>query len=114
MAVNPNQTLQHYGILGMKWGVRRGRESDGRITNKKESSTDSKKASELRKKSASELTNVELRQLNERMNLEQQYKNLNIQQTNAGLKFVGNILKEVGKEVAKEFIKAQIKKSIDK
>lgn len=84
-------TLQHHGILGQKWGVRRTDAQLGRAnrTSEKESS-DYKKVSELKKKSVSSLSNEELRILNNRLQAETQYKNLNKGQISIGEKFINN------------------------
>ena len=57
--------LKHYGVLGMKWGHRK---------QSRPMSEDAKKAKNLKKKKVSEMSNSELKRLNERMNLEQNYK----------------------------------------
>lgn len=83
--------LQHYGILGMKWGVRRGRNVSSRFGKKKSTkgwSDDAKEASKLKKKSVSQLSNSELKKINERMNLENNYKNLNKSNVSKGLAYV--------------------------
>lgn len=75
--------LAHYGIKGMKWGVRRYQNSDGSYTSagknrrKKTNSFDYESTKQLRKKSYKELSNQELKTLNKRMNLESEYKRLN-------------------------------------
>ena len=68
--------LQHHGILGQRWGVRRTEAQLSRAnrTSEKESS-DYKKVSELKKKPVSSLSNEELRILNNRLQAETQYKN---------------------------------------
>ena len=59
--------LAHYGVLGMKWGVRR---------KSRTPSADSAKAKAIRKKKVNEMSNQELRDLNNRLQLERQYKDL--------------------------------------
>lgn len=66
--------LKHYGIKGMRWGIRRPEGSNGRV--KRESSADFKESRELAKKRPSQLSNVELKKLNERLQLEQTYSSL--------------------------------------
>lgn len=96
--------LIHYGILGMKWGIRRQRGSDGTVggTAKKSkvSEDHTTTRSLMTKKKTSQLTNQELRTINERLNLEKQYKDLNRQQISKGRKFVGDILSTSGKTAA--------------
>lgn len=106
--------LFHYGILGMRWGVRKDDRVGGRKKRKQITpSEDSQKATSLRKKNVSEMSNNELRELINRMNLEQQYSNLlNSSQRKKGSGIVGDILREVGKEVAKDYIKKGIKKGV--
>lgn len=73
--------LMHYGVKGMKWGVR-----------KKNYSDDYNSTKELRKKSYKELSNKELRELNERMNLESNYKRLNPQGVRKGEEYAKKVL----------------------
>lgn len=69
------EILSHYGIKGMKWGVRR---TPAQLD--AASSQDSKKVRASRAKLKSEgsraLSNQELQEVVTRMNLEQQYRNL--------------------------------------
>lgn len=74
--------LYHFGIKGMKWGVRRFRNEDGTLTsagkkryNTDKRSDDRKRFDEIRKKDIKSMTNKELADANYRMTLEQNYKN---------------------------------------
>lgn len=75
-----NYELKHYGILGMKWGVRRSEAQLARIRGKSQKgnwSDDAKNAAEIKTKSVKQMSNAELRKLNERQQLENQHKQLN-------------------------------------
>lgn len=109
MQTNPDaQDLElfHYGIKGMRWGVRRKEGPDGTVGSrhgtkpkeKAEASEDSKKVAKLKKRSVKSLSNQELKELNKRLDLEQNYKRLTtkpstlkkgMQYTQTGLTVVG-------------------------
>lgn len=69
-----NNEIYHYGIPGMKWGKRK---------NSREHSSDYDKVKAIRRKSIKEMSNQDLRDANNRMQLENQYRQLKSNQ-NAG------------------------------
>lgn len=79
--------IEHYGKKGMKWGVRKARS---------QSSSDFKKTRPHRGKKPSQLTDKQLKAVNARMNLEQNYRRLNPSKIKSGLVIAGAIL-AVGK-----------------
>lgn len=78
--------LVHKGIRGMKWGIRKNRHY----------SKDYTRTRKLRKKNSKYLSNIQLQQLNKRMQLEQQYNNLSTKSMNRGW----NYLRTVGAAAA--------------
>lgn len=95
--------LEHFGVLGMKWGVHRARTSSPHPSSP-EAATARQLHARARSGGTHSLTNAELQTLVQRMNLETQYSNLNQRQVNKGKKIVGDLLLEVGKQTAKQLI----------
>ena len=83
-----NNELYHYGVLGMKWGVRRNRSRSGGSRKKRPMSDDARDASMIKKKKVSQMSNAELRKLNERTRLEQEYSRLNPKSVSRGWKYI--------------------------
>lgn len=134
--------LYHYGIKGMKWGIRRTPAQLGHVTKKvgstakKVGSAISKRASEAKKnrdakkthdeevkraqknskKKLSELTNDELRERIQRMELEQRYRQLTPQQKTKGQAFistVGNqVIKPAATNAARQYLEKQLKNAL--
>lgn len=73
--IDGDEALAHYGVLGMKWGVRRPVGSDG-LVKRRARSEDSQAARQLKPKRQSEMSNSELRKLNERLQLEKTNREL--------------------------------------
>ena len=95
--------LYHYGIKGMRWGVRRYQNPDGSRTalgKKRESSPDTKekKARQADAKNRRTMSDVDLKKRIERMKLEKEYKTLVDEDTAPGKKYVFEILSAVGKK----------------
>lgn len=95
-----NDELQHWGIKGMRWGVRRYQNKDGSLTSagrKRQMSDDAKATRVLKKKKLSELSNAELRKLNERQSLERTYKQNNKSKIAIGLAATGTAISLLNK-----------------
>ena len=93
--------IKHVGILGMRWGRRKGSGSAGSAP---KVSADHTKAGGLKKKRLSELSNEELKTLTNRLQLEKQYKDLTKQDLSFGQKFVGDVLQNAGKQLAGKYV----------
>ncbi len=97
------EMLEHHGIKGQKWGVRRYQNKDGTRTalgKKRESSPDEKKK-ETRKadvKNRRTMSDADLKKRIERMKLEKEYKTLVDEDTAPGKKYVSEILSAAGKK----------------
>lgn len=79
-----NSELKHYGVLGMRWG----RRSGGSITSSK-----TKKASKKNKKKVSEMSDSELREKVNRIQMEQQYSKLTSQNVKSGKQYIDKLIK---------------------
>lgn len=114
---NPNYLI-HYGVLGMKWGVRKSRpRSSGRVPKtkktksftlfKKRKEKKAKKASQKavkedynkKKKSVKKMSDEELKEAISRLELEKKYKSLNQEKVSAGRRVVEDILQSSAKNV---------------
>lgn len=108
-----NNQLYHHGVKGMKWGVRKSRSGSSNRRRKSSKSEDHIRAKQLKKKRLNQLSNAELRELNNRMQLESQYKNLKRQKVSAGRKFVQDVAYETAKNTASEYTKKYAKKGVE-
>lgn len=94
-----NNELYHYGVLGMKWGVRKSRGGGVSKTGRRGKTTkerppaheDYKKAHS--KKSVREMSDAELRSRINRLDMERRYQELNPSAKNLGRKYVNSIIK---------------------
>lgn len=90
--MNSNE-LKHYGILGMKWGRRKGKSVV--------SSPGSKHHDYLEahtKESYKSMSTKKLKQINERLQAEKTYKELTSKQKKKGKNWITNTLKNVGSQ----------------
>lgn len=81
----PIDSLYHYGKMGMKWGVRKAKR------NTPKGSPDHERARKLNAKGAKHLSNTELKELTNRMQLEKQYSSLNPSKMKKGMKIVAGV-----------------------
>jgi hypothetical protein len=72
--------IEHYGVKGMRWGVRRSRSelrSEAKARKKRTPSPDAIEVSTLKKKRSKELTDDELKRALKRMDMEKRYNSMN-------------------------------------
>lgn len=105
--MNSNE-LKHYGVLGMKWGVRRTQaELDaaaGRTPRKSRRQV---------KNELSTMSDAELRTRLNRLNMEKQYQKLSRPEKTTGRKIVDAILIESAKTVASSYVKTHLQEHFD-
>lgn len=118
--------LLHYGILGMKWGVRRTPEQLRRARGELKSETDggskkttsSKSSSSSGKKRTSEMTEDELRSKIQRLELEKRYKDLMKStapppKSTKGRDFVQRVLEKSGENIMTQLTTVVMGKAVN-
>lgn len=108
-----NNELIHYGVPGMRWGVRRTPSQLGHKTRPKKKTgfldkmskkKAKKKVSSKPKKSVKEMTDSELSSKIARLEMEKKYRDLlrgeNQRQVSSGKKFVNSVLENSAKNIA--------------
>lgn len=88
--------LEHFGVKGMKWGVRRPRGKNGRV-----GSTQKTKF----QKSPSRLSDAELAKRVKRLEMEKKYNELNETPKSEGKKMASRIVRTVGEETITKITK---------
>ena len=100
--MSDEEMLQHYGILGMKWGVRR---TPAQLTRANGRAGKTESSDEIKKMSDSELRS--------KINRLQMYKQLTSSEISVGRKFVQDVLTNAAKQTATNYVSKYMTKGID-
>ena len=107
--------LEHHGIKGMHWGVRKDTSSGGgggRPAGRSNISIDAAKAATTKARISTggthAVSNQDLQHLVNRMNLEQQYSRLTTSSSTTGKSYVQNFLKKNGDQLLNKAAKVGI------
>lgn len=108
--------LMHYGVLGMKWGVRRDRsifrKKNSRSVNVQDNTPQKQKRKTVKKK-VSEMSDDELRRAINRIQMEKQLAQLTAKEKSAGAKFVQGVLNDAAKKTATTYVSKYMNKGVD-
>ena len=120
--------LLHYGVLGMKWGVKKARKSSDTVDEtRRKSNTQNSNTKQQSKKFVTKkqrqkqimedlnsMSDKELRERLNRMQMEQQYIRMMTPEKSAAKKQVEQFLINEGRNLASQMLREQIRKQTNK
>lgn len=94
--------LNHYGVKGMRWGVRRSKNELSKGNKKRTSTEDDKRKASMREdvKNRRTMSTNELRNKIERLKMQKQLKDMTEEELSPGKSFVKKVLSNSGQKVA--------------
>ena len=104
--------LSHYGIKGMKWGVRRADPSGSKPAPSADHDTAKAAKAKVKAGGLKSLSNEELKTYLERMDLEKRYKKGDTGPKAEAQRFVKDMLLQIGKEETKKYAAKQLAKAL--
>lgn len=104
-----NLYLAHHGVLGQRWGVKRS-QSTSSVPKKKQSKAAIKQE---QKESVKAMSDAELRQRLNRIQMEKQYAQLNRRDVSAGQKFISDVFMNAAKQTATNYVSKYLTKGVD-
>lgn len=124
----PETVIKHYGVKGMKWGVRKQRPTSSgarkgktnaqriyeKVTGKNKKQAAPPKAVSTKRTKVSEMSDEELRKVISRMQMERQYAQLTQREVNKGRKFVQEVLYNSARTTATTYATKAMTKAIEK
>ena len=110
--------LYHYGVLGMKWGVRKNRVKSSGGKKKTSIKKTDKTATKPKIKTVKEMSDDEIRAKINRMQLEQQYMSMQPKHTSKGKTFIkrvaNNVLVPAAEDIGRQLVKSLLTKEVNK
>lgn len=101
---NDGMSLQHHGIKGQKWGIRRYQNpdgtytSEGKIRKREINYSEAGRKKKTSNKERRQMTTSELKKRKERLELEKKVKELERETNSTGMSWVDDALKSIGKK----------------
>ena len=113
-----DNALYHHGTLGMKWGVRRAQVKLSKTNGSSKKSPSSEEVHEDYTKShatnsVESMSDNELRNRLNRLQMEKQYTQLTQKEKSAGVKFVTNVLVGAAQQTASKYVSQYMTKGVD-
>ena len=100
-----NNELYHYGIKGMKWGIRR---TPAQLGHRPAKTTTSQRKSEMKK-----MSDTELRNRINRIQMERQYMQLTAPEVSAGKKFIKDVMVNAAKQTVTSYVSKYMNKGVE-
>ena len=115
---NLDDYLEHSGVLGMRWGIRKDRSSASSPSGKKKvsrfESEEHSNLRSLRAKTGKELSDAEIKTALARLRLEKEYKDLTKREISGAESFVKSVVGDAAKETAKKYTAKVMSAGVEK
>lgn len=114
-------TLLHYGVPGMRWGVRKKRYDDSEETRRRYAKEDNPEDEPhadyqrtVSRQSLKSMSTQEIQAMNNRIQAERQYKELTMTKGERLQRSIKNFFVDIGKQSAKRFVNHYAQAGVDK